>query len=75
MIDKEQVEEQDVLALSKNLRIALDKRNNKQSIVVLESDPSNYRTKLIKAYVTSLGVECIEGREAGIARLNNILYR
>lgn len=75
VIDKEQVEEQDVLALSKNLRIALDKRNNKQSIVVLESDPSNYRTKLIKAYVTSLGVECIEGREAGIARLNNILYR
>lgn len=75
VIDKDEVENQDVLALSKNLRVALDKHSNKRSIVVLESDSASYKTKLIKDFVTSLGVECIEGREAAVSRLNNILYR
>ncbi len=75
VIDKDEVENQDVLALSKNLRIALDKRSNKRSMVVLESDPMNYKTMLIKDFVTSLGVECIEGRDKAIARLTNILER
>ncbi len=44
VIDKDEVENQDVLALSKNLRVALDKHSNKRSIVVLESDSASYKT-------------------------------
>ena len=74
IIDQEKLETEDALVLTKNLRIALDKHSNRKSIVVLESE-SNYKTKLIKDYVVGLGVECIEGRDIAIARLNSILDR
>jgi hypothetical protein len=71
--DENEIENQDPLTLSKDLRIALDKHNGKKSMVVLEGDLSGYKAQLIKDYVVSLGVECVEGREAAIARLQSFL--
>ena len=73
--DAEEIENQDPLAYSKDLRIALDKHNGKKSMVVLEGDLSGYKAQLIKDYVVSIGVECVQGREAAISKMQAFLEK
>lgn len=72
IVDNDQLEQADPLAITDDLRLALDKRKEHKKIVVMESD--SLKSKIIMEVLKSKGIDCIQGRNTALETIKNQIF-
>lgn len=69
--DQDKLEEGDIASMAGELKIALDKKNYRHKVVVMECSSVDNRIGLLKNYLTGLGIECITSRTTALEMIKS----
>jgi len=73
IVDKDEIENGDLGKMAGELRIALDKKEYKKKMVVMEGVEVDHRVKVLVSYLTGIGVECITDRTTALETIKHTL--
>lgn len=73
IVDKDEIENGDLGKMAGELRIALDKKEYKRKMVVMEGVEVDQRVKVLVSYLNGIGVECITDRTSALETIKNTL--